>query len=1214
MTGDRTAGGAPDRQELELELRKLRGRTFGEIPSRDIRKRYPLLARLADESSVASVGGDRIRGLLLAAVDGLNAVVLREAAMALFGLSASTYAKPRDVRHHAAMACFDPMPGASTFRQQPQYLKLILAELTDVLLAESSGRKAKPVCSDGHRRSGVRRLGLEARILAALQRQSRPLTLWGEGGNGKTYMARNIAAKIAEEVPVELPVAVIRRGNATRTDEQTYQADLIECLRSVGQASQAWSLAAQELAVRDLIGAPRCFAAIVLDDVDQSTIDRLIPSTCFSPVLITSRTKPATGWPEIRVDAYENVEALAAIQQILGNSDEEKLSDLCRILGNRPVAIDISARMVNAGYATLDGLMSALADDAPGTLESSYELVGENVEKSIVRLYAQVHDRLQSRPAAASVIDVLLWLTSGTVEKFMLDGFLAKKLQSHGERIAHTAALAWLTNIGLARMERNTIEINGLSQTLLRWLEYDRIDYVGANFFETLLTADHPFRPDSSPLEPWYEELQRRDASAAATLQALGATLWVTMNMLTDLLGGDNFVLFCGGPHDWLIKENGLGLYFDKSEKDKYGIVHVTDRAITLWTASGPPRRLTKKQALFMVYTTHLCVTVIDSDMEHVLDPEVPGPMGSDLMRRFEWFEWFNHSDDAGESVHIPVEPYSNDFTATGGLVSWSLCGQRFTKINEKEEGEACPECRTSQNSSERLSNLEQLVDGILAVLDAGSRLHSDEGAYWFAARGRIQQLMGDIQDRARRDADYLSAAQSYLASFASMVNSTESRGAWRLELGYGIVEHLARLPWSATRIRAVPICRWLIASAESIGVPDLDFIYRCSRLFTTSGYLEEALEGYDRCLTLLQGRRSLNGSLDAEKVRRERTGIAERLGRAHLISSAQIIGVRRLELESAVSHRPINRRANFIEVGLNTIYQKQETFLQEIVLKEKGGISYFVVTGRRQQVISVFHAAKKPARGEGQYILPHEVLWAVLKETGIDLACVALAAAVDGTLVLSNKQTVDIDPADAVIMALWCSAPILVISDTSDRISVISALIQSAYPRVRGQDSSIAAQDDGDHDAARSDLSNMRRLVLWTAGTGLLPSRRPFVAMKEEHNDIWLSIPVALPEVIAIDSWQHRSTRSGRNTHDMICEVFRAADIQLETCRIVKNGPKAACFIEFSGGKSIRARVGDGIALALRMEASILVDAALLQELGAAADKFCYPTVLRWA
>ena len=1029
-------------------------------------------------------------------------------------------------------------------------------------------------------RLGVRRHELEARFRAALQGQSRPLTLWGEGGNGKTHMARNIAADLRDETAVDLPVAVIRRGNSNRTDEPTYQSDLIACLWSVGQAAQAWSQAAQEFELRRLLEGPRCFAALLLDDVDSETIIRLIPGECTSPTIITSRARPRAGWPEIRIDAYEDPEALDAIRRILDGSNDEKLSGLCRILGNRPVAIDISARMIKAGHIDIDGLISALTDDTPGTLESAYELIGEKVETSIVRLYTEIHGRLETRPAAAAIVDVLLWVTSGTVEQFVVDGLLAKSLQTEAHRLAHSAAITWLANIGLIRMDQSSIEINGLSRTLLRWLRHKAIGQVGASFLETLLDADNPFRPAYPPVEPWYKSLEQANEEAAGLLQALGATFRVASNMFTRILGTNDLSIFCGGPREWLIRENNLDLFFDKSAGDQYGIVEVRDEAMIFWATSGSPQRLTRKQAFFMAHAGSLYTASVDSDMYHVLpDGSRPEDNSPFPLVRLEWFPWFEREDDGAQYAHLRIDPRPHDVIIESDLLSRSLCGRLFIRNVDNFSRDICPDCKKTRGSRETLTALWKLVNAVLAIVDLPSPPEPRKIAYWLAVRGRLQQLIGDTCDRAQAEVDYLRAAASYLDAFSSITDATDGETAWQVELAYGIFGQLIQLPSSVVGLRAAPICRWLIESMAPFGMSSLPVIYRCSLLLGSKGYYEEALGGFERCIALLQEDPSANSKIDFEKVVQARNLASQQL-------SKRVFPLQTSGSEVRMSIGGVRLEEN----GSQQVY---------IYLQETGGDCRRIMFSATPSLAIVVAFALKHqgyAISNDTYMAPFDVTADLMRMAGVALETVTVAQHSTGKLAarlsFSNGRVIMANPAEAITLAAWAGASLLI---DADLLGNCEALNSTGY-----RDNIVAdgpARVPSVCTAASADwivppveaMLSVNIIGVQVHG----PTNRTVILLKDRKGrnlPIWASAG----EAEAVAAWQQQQPSTGHSVaHDMLCRVLTAADLRLIKVSIVRDSHGVfASELSFACGLKTWARPGDSIALAQRTGANIRVSA----------------------
>lgn len=1198
------------------ELREIRLKTFGEVAAAELRDRYPILARLADALPDQG-GGDRMRGLLRSAVGELSPAHVREAATALFGLSPGTYGKERGFREDIARSCFDANPSASTFRQQPKYLKLILGQLALILLEKasaSSGRKERQARGGDATRQGVRRPALEARALAAIQGRTLPLTLWGEGGNGKTFLARNLATEIAARLEIDLPMVVIRLGDSLRTDEPTYQADLIRCLAQVGLAPQAWSLAAQEIALRDLMAGPRCFSTVVLDDVDQAAVGRLVPEACSAPVLITSRVRPAAGGLGIRVDAYEDAEALAAVRQILPVADESRICRLCELLGNRPVAIDISVRLIDGGYATLESLITALVEDAPTTLDSSYELLGENIQKSVVRLYGKINDELSGRPAAGAVIDVLLWLSSGVIERDMLEGYLGRILERNAPRIAHASALAWLGDIGLIRSDAGAIEINGLSRTLLRWLRHGRIDQVIGEYASMLDEVDNFFNP-SQLRKSWYSEVDSRSQLAATFLSCHSAELFLMREVFDELFGTGEFVTIAMGVDCWIIGEKDLGFFFDKSENMRWGIISPSpESSMVLWTAAAAPRRLVKKREVRAVfYVTRLFQMLIRSEYDYLLNLDGVGGSGLDPMSRFDWF-----TTPADGVVHQRIDFYSSAYSAENDPAPWAFCGRRLAEEDEAHDGDPeCPECKNRQDSLAGLMSIENAIEAVLAVIDAGSRLESRFAAYLFALRGRIQQLTGRMREPVHSYADYLSAARSYLACFSSMLSSAERGDKWPLDLGIRIIDQLRSLPFPALRARAISPCRSLLPLTEPTTSTHANIDYRIASLLADSGYPADAGEEYDRLLTLLEQGHWSDPPLDYERLRRERAGIGERVTIVGTLTIEPGGSEKRPPGHTGEEPEPGERRAatsgGATDVEVNRIQISREAAVQVIMLKERNGVTYFAVPARLLQSVSALYAARMREIKVGEYVLPHGLAWAVLRELGIDVIRVVLARNMDAVVTLSNGRMVKIESADAVILATWFSAQMQAIPEMPRGLPGISAMDvigdSGGDSRMKNDDQPFPGEAGLEFPGARVEVRDVGTLSYWAGVDSIW--RVSFVFLQEERQGRILSFPVTSPEMIAIDEWINGGRRNRRSTHDMICEVFNAAGIRLQYCRIHKVDSRVMCSIGLPDGKIAEASAGDGIALAIRMNAPIVVDSDLLPALVGAADDLSHPTLL---
>lgn len=1166
VTGDMAEAGSLDRQELVEELRKLRLKTFGERPVGEFRAKYPRLARLAEERQAPPVGGDRIRGLLLSAAGALGPPPLREAATSLFGLTPATFGKPKDYRHDVARACFTPVPSNSTFRQQPQYLKLILDQLVRALLDQSSDGIAALGRPERPERSGIRRHKLEARVRAALEGQSRPVTLWGEAGNGKSYLARNMASEIAAMLPADLPTVTIRRGSSTKAEEQTYQTDLITCLVAVGQAPQSWSLAAQELAVRELISGPRCLAVVVLDDVTRATVDRLIPDTCPVPVIITTRKNLGIDGPQIRVDAYEPPEALAAARRILEDAEDLQLRTLCAILGNRPVAIEISARMVARRDTTLAGLVSALEEDQPATLDSAYELAGEDVEKSLTRLYQEVYTQAATRPAALVILDALLWLTSGTIQRNIFEILLASHLTTESQRIAHAAGLAWLTGIGLVRQESGTLEINGLSQSLLRWQAYPRM----------YLTIDD-FMAGLAHTQDDDEERDVQMQRALAYMDLQGYEYRRFRSLLSWLLGGDKLAFLFVSSKGWLVHEKELGLFLDGTVTMQGGLLDVRETGVFLWSSGSPARQLTTVQARITYDLVVLYYSVVkpslgrlraeyedprerEASLDNGLIPLIESGTAQieSVIGRFDW----DVTPPDGK-IHKKIDPLPVRYPFDNTYAAWAFCGKRFDTAGN-EQGSPCADCERFHTDPARLVEIEGAMNAILNILDLGSRLKSSDAAEFYAIRGKVQRLKGSPED----------ALRSYVAGFAALRGETAADRGKSLEIGYSIAADLTAMPVPFKNY-ALEIYDWLLAQSAARRSQHARIRYRRAVLLREIGRDGEALDEYDTVTAMIEQDESCARAFDISRVLFEKEETERRLGRISQAGQTMRRAIKEAEKRSdrgrLLSGLLLLAGAYLLNEGnpegARDDFQRAASVLQSQRPEDSKSLC--------QALVGIAEAALSCRRREDA------------------------RRALDHALVIVN----DLDPPDAKLRERVMS----LLSKISDQSELTAAPKDArAEPSANADDgtmkplASIKQSQPGSGPRALE----IELVALRTDKE----SGKPLIVLKEKDNCRYVLIQAGPIEAVSIAFAQQAADSNGTLTanpsyvlpHDMLNAILqvgglRPLNVEIDSNR---NGIFYAC-ARLSNGVTVRARPSDCIALALWANAPILVSTEILDGFG---------------
>jgi bifunctional DNase/RNase len=116
------------------------------------------------------------------------------------------------------------------------------------------------------------------------------------------------------------------------------------------------------------------------------------------------------------------------------------------------------------------------------------------------------------------------------------------------------------------------------------------------------------------------------------------------------------------------------------------------------------------------------------------------------------------------------------------------------------------------------------------------------------------------------------------------------------------------------------------------------------------------------------------------------------------------------------------------------------------------------------------------------------------------------------------------------------------------------------------------------------------------------LPSNQPIVLLKETAGDRYLPIWIGAVEATAIAFAQQGVVPARPLTHDLLKDVLEALSAELTGVTItdLREGVYYAD-LQFATGVTVSARPSDAIALAIRVEAPIYAEEAVLAEAGVA-------------
>ena len=114
------------------------------------------------------------------------------------------------------------------------------------------------------------------------------------------------------------------------------------------------------------------------------------------------------------------------------------------------------------------------------------------------------------------------------------------------------------------------------------------------------------------------------------------------------------------------------------------------------------------------------------------------------------------------------------------------------------------------------------------------------------------------------------------------------------------------------------------------------------------------------------------------------------------------------------------------------------------------------------------------------------------------------------------------------------------------------------------------------------------------------MPTNQPIVLLREREGDRYLPVWIGAAEAAAIAFAQQGVTPPRPLTHDLLRDVIHALGHQLREVRIVELRDNVFyASLVFAEGVEVSSRTSDAIALALRAQAPIRVEDAVIDEAG---------------
>ena len=328
--------------------------------------------------------------------------------------------------------------------------------------------EAAPVGDDSA--SDVPRPELEQQLECALTATSAGvITLWGESGNGKSHLARKVAERHwgADQV-------AFLQGPAQANS--LFDIGLGDMLEAAGIDTASWNWAAKVAAFKALINNGTRYSTVILDDIDEAAANLLLSGSTGLPIIVTTRERIAgLDGIEILVGAFSEAEAVTAFGPVSEEVEPQDVVELCGLLGNRPVAVEIARGLLSRGFVSFRNMLQMCRNETSSMLNASYEFLPLRQRGPITRIYQELAGRLASDFIAEAAMLTLVWLTKSTSEE-ILKPMIAELAGIRFDDFRIAASIQKLQSVGLIEHRESGIYVNELSVDLVRAATLDKLE------------------------------------------------------------------------------------------------------------------------------------------------------------------------------------------------------------------------------------------------------------------------------------------------------------------------------------------------------------------------------------------------------------------------------------------------------------------------------------------------------------------------------------------------------------------------------------------------------------------------------------------------------------------------------------------------------------------------------------------------------------------
>jgi hypothetical protein len=546
----------------------------------------------------------------------------------------------------------------------------------------------------------------------ALLYGGRPVVLWGESGNGKTFLARQLADRFFNGKRVAL-----LRG-VPGANSPFFASDTVRALKLGGYSPESWSAAAAMEALEEMLARGDCLDLVIFDDADEDTAKRYL-SRSSTPSLVTSRTRLA--WSEctfVRVREFTPKDALSLCEQVLPDTPRPDLELLCLNLGHRPLAIDIALRVLQRGLNSVESLNLACQESVPDSIIASMQLLDEKITNSIIQVYRRALEQISSQGSARRVLDTIIWLTGSNI-KAIVRALSEEQKPSELMTLTFAAELNALDASGLIDVQGDDLVVNSLTIDILRALTPQDSINVLEGFYDRCISpaVEAADWLNSNEEASWYDLMNRiigdlNDRSRSEFLRRLFALEAAGIaGLVEELCPNARIGLVCISEHLWVLWQENTEWFTTPSGAPDVALIQTGAQDFRFWANGRNLAGFLSKDAVTLMAALSTLFKTMADELFHILSSSTPPKVGPDL--------WTSSPSVTMHQSHLLVSVVPKIAAADLGLFVWAQCGVRYRPRRlQAGEWKAITQCAECESGDTVKTNPEEWTRVLSALAE----------------------------------------------------------------------------------------------------------------------------------------------------------------------------------------------------------------------------------------------------------------------------------------------------------------------------------------------------------------------------------------------------------------------------------------------------------------------------------------------------------------